>query len=118
MQLGVGIRFPRPDRFGTSVAKNYRFPENNDRSVNRKYPNRGFGAPSDRFGLRFAPNGPNDFGPCIHRFNLASGSTIHDHLHVHGQDGVFYEEPDLSGRVEGVDYLIHYGADDEEEETE
>ena len=31
-----------------------------------------------------------------------------------GQDGVFYEEPDLSGRVEGVDYLIRYGAEEEE----
>ena len=34
------------------------------------------------------------------------------------QDGVFYEEPDLSGGVEGVDYLIRYGAQDEEEESD
>ena len=29
---------------------------------------------------------------------------------------VDYEEPDLSGAVEGVDYLIAYGASDDEEE--
>ena len=34
------------------------------------------------------------------------------------QDGFFYEEPDLSGGVEGVDYLIRYGAEEEEEEEE
>ena len=28
---------------------------------------------------------------------------------------VYFEEPDLSGGVEGVDYLIAYEADDEEE---
>ncbi len=27
-------------------------------------------------------------------------------------DEVFYEEPDLSGGVEGVDYFIRYGAAD------
>ena len=30
------------------------------------------------------------------------------------QEDVFYEEPDLSGGVEGVDYKIRYGVDDNE----
>jgi hypothetical protein len=30
----------------------------------------------------------------------------------------FYEEPDLSGGVEGVDYGIIYGTSDEESDTE
>ena len=29
-----------------------------------------------------------------------------------GADGICYEEPDLSGGVEGVDYLIVYGVGD------
>ena len=33
-----------------------------------------------------------------------------------GDYEVFYEEPDLSGGVEGVDYGIVYGADDTEAE--
>lgn len=28
----------------------------------------------------------------------------------------YYEAPDLSGGIEGVDYIIAYGADDNEEE--
>ena len=35
-----------------------------------------------------------------------------------GQEDVFYEEPDLSGGVEGVDYVIRYGAGNEEEESD
>ena len=31
---------------------------------------------------------------------------------------VYFEEPDLSGGVKRVDYMITYGADDEEEEME
>jgi hypothetical protein len=31
------------------------------------------------------------------------------------QDDVFYEEPDLSGGVEGVDYGLVYGAGEESE---
>jgi hypothetical protein len=30
------------------------------------------------------------------------------------QENIFYEEPDLSGGVEGVEYYIKYGADDDE----
>jgi hypothetical protein len=33
-----------------------------------------------------------------------------------GQDDVLYEEPDLSGGVEGVDYGFIYGVDDEMEQ--
>ena len=31
-------------------------------------------------------------------------------------DEVYYEEPDLSGGVEGVNYMLAYGADDVNEE--
>ena len=31
-------------------------------------------------------------------------------------DDVYFEAPDLSGGIEGVDYIIAYGADDVEEE--
>jgi hypothetical protein len=36
---------------------------------------------------------------------------------IGGQEDIFYEEPDLSRRVEGVDYIIRYGvaSDDESE---
>ena len=34
-----------------------------------------------------------------------------------GQEDVYYEEPDLSGGVEGVDYVIRYGAENKEEES-
>jgi hypothetical protein len=36
---------------------------------------------------------------------------------IRGQEGIFYEEPDLSHGVEGVDYFIRYGvaSDDESE---
>ncbi|KAK1648383.1 hypothetical protein QYE76_066188 [Lolium multiflorum] len=35
-----------------------------------------------------------------------------------GADGICYEEPDLSGGVEGVDYLIVYGGGDSTEEEQ
>jgi hypothetical protein len=36
---------------------------------------------------------------------------------IEGQEDIFYEEPDLSRGVEGVDYIIRYGvASDEESE--
>jgi hypothetical protein len=34
---------------------------------------------------------------------------------IGGQQDVFYEEPDLSRGVEGVDYLIRYGASSDKE---
>ena len=37
---------------------------------------------------------------------------------IGGQEAIFYEEPDLSGGIEGVDYNIRYGADNEEEELD
>jgi len=35
-----------------------------------------------------------------------------------GQEDIYYMEPDLSGGVEGVDYIIQYGANDEEAESD
>jgi hypothetical protein len=29
---------------------------------------------------------------------------------IEGQQDIFYEEPDLSRGVEGMDYFIHFGA--------
>jgi hypothetical protein len=34
---------------------------------------------------------------------------------IEGQQDIFYEEPDLSRSVEGVDYFIRYGASSDEE---
>jgi hypothetical protein len=34
---------------------------------------------------------------------------------IGGQQDIFYEEPDLSRGVEGVDYFIRYGASSGEE---
>jgi hypothetical protein len=34
---------------------------------------------------------------------------------IEGQEDIFYEEPDLSHGVEGVDYFIRYGASSGEE---
>ena len=51
---------------------------------------------------------------CLGYEDLGSAS-----LHaMGGQEDVFYEEPDLSGGVEGVDYVIRYGAGNEEEESD
>ena len=37
---------------------------------------------------------------------------------LEGQEGIYYLEPDLSGGVEGEDYIIKYGADDEDSESD
>jgi hypothetical protein len=34
---------------------------------------------------------------------------------IGGQEDIFYEEPDLSRGVEGVDYIIRYGVTSDEE---
>jgi hypothetical protein len=34
---------------------------------------------------------------------------------IGGQEDIFYEEPDLSRGVEGVDYVIRYGVTSDEE---
>jgi hypothetical protein len=34
---------------------------------------------------------------------------------IGGQQDIFYEEPDLSHGVEGVDYFIRYGASSDED---
>jgi hypothetical protein len=34
---------------------------------------------------------------------------------IGGQQDIFYEEPDLSRRVEGMDYFIRYGASSDED---
>jgi len=34
---------------------------------------------------------------------------------IEGQQDIFYEEPDLSRGIEGVDYIIRYGASSGEE---
>jgi hypothetical protein len=34
---------------------------------------------------------------------------------IEGQQDIFYEEPDLSRGVEGMDYFIRYGASSSEE---
>jgi hypothetical protein len=33
---------------------------------------------------------------------------------IEGQQDIFYEEPDLSRGIEGVDYFIRYGASSDE----
>ena len=39
-----------------------------------------------------------------------------DSYGVYHADKVYYEEPDLSGGVEGIDYILAYRADDIDEE--
>jgi hypothetical protein len=34
---------------------------------------------------------------------------------IRGQQDIFYEEPDLSRGIEGVDYFIRYGASSDED---
>jgi hypothetical protein len=34
---------------------------------------------------------------------------------IEGQQDIFYEEPDLSRGIEGMDYFIRYGASSDEE---
>jgi hypothetical protein len=36
---------------------------------------------------------------------------------IGGQEDIFYEEPNLSRGVEGVDYIIQYGVASDEEST-
>ena len=53
----------------------------------------------------------SSLNPCLDFEDLPE-----DHNGIYQDDEVYYEEPDLSGAVEGVDYLIAYGADGEDEE--
>ena len=51
---------------------------------------------------------------CLGYEDLGSAS-----LHaMGGQEDVYYEEPDLLGGVEGVDYVIRYGTDNEDGESD
>jgi hypothetical protein len=55
---------------------------------------------------------PLPFNPCLDsegHFEEAEG-TPEDY------EEVYYKEPDLSGGVEGIDYTISYGTDEELEE--
>ena len=50
---------------------------------------------------------------------LDSEEFIEGSYRAYHADEVYFEAPDLSGGIEGVDYIIAYGADDiEEEEVE
>ena len=49
---------------------------------------------------------------------LESEEITEDEFGAYHADEVYFEAPDLSGGVEGVDYIIAYGADDVEEEEE
>ena len=52
--------------------------------------------------------------PCLDSEEIAE-----DDFGAYHADEVYFEAPDLSGGIEGVDYIIAYGADDiEEEEVE
>jgi hypothetical protein len=55
------------------------------------------------------------FNPCLDsesQFEETEGSP-------ENYEEVYYEEPDLTGGVEGIDYTISYGPNDEaEEETD
>ena len=55
---------------------------------------------------------PSHLTPC-----LDFEEAIKESYGAYHEDEVYYEEPDLAGGVEGVDYLIAYGGDDEETET-
>ena len=37
---------------------------------------------------------------------------------VYDDSKVFYDAPDLSGCIEGIDYIITYGAEEEDPEVE
>ena len=52
--------------------------------------------------------------PCLGYEDLGNASLNA----IGGQEDIYYEEPDLSGGVEGVDYTIRYGADNKEEESD
>ena len=45
-----------------------------------------------------------------------SEEITEDDFGAYHADEVYFEAPDLSGGIEGVDYIIAYGADDVEEE--
>ena len=49
---------------------------------------------------------------------LESEEAIEESYGAYHANEVYFEAPDLSGGVEGVDYIIAYGADDIEEEEE
>ena len=49
--------------------------------------------------------------PCLDSEDQEGGALYK----TEGQDDMYYEEPDLSGGVEGVDYGIQYGDGDEGE---
>ena len=49
---------------------------------------------------------------------LDSEEAIEENYGAYHADEVYFEAPDLSGGVEGVDYIIAYGADDVEEKEE
>ena len=42
--------------------------------------------------------------------------TVEGNYGAYHADDVYFEAPDLSGGIEGVDYIIAYGADDADEE--
>jgi hypothetical protein len=52
-------------------------------------------------------------------FNLSSHLFLDFELYNTEDDEVYYEEPDLSGGIEGIDYIIEYGVngDDIDEEA-
>ena len=50
--------------------------------------------------------------PCLD-FEDLEEAALHN---IGGQEDIFYMEPDLSAAIEGVDYTIHYGVRNEEEE--
>ena len=43
--------------------------------------------------------------------------TMSEAFGVYHDDEVYFEEPDLIGGIEGVDYLITYGVKDEDNEA-
>ena len=54
--------------------------------------------------------------PCLEPFLDFEATGDEGDYDIYNQDNLVYDEPDLSGGVEGVDYLITYGG--QEEETE
>ena len=57
---------------------------------------------------------PPLLNPCLDYEDLEESSLNN----LGGQEDIYYLEPDLSGAVEGVDYTIQYGANDDKEESE
>jgi hypothetical protein len=55
---------------------------------------------------------PLPLNPCLH-----SEDQEEEALYANvNQEDIYYEEPDLSGGVEGEDYKIVYGAEEEDEQ--